>query len=82
MKKGKHLRIKKRNLRTVELLHLALLEAKSEFACSRETLVSNLINLLVTINYLKGELEKTKINNRGIKPCRLVTLLWLHLLNI
>lgn len=65
MKEGKHLRIKKRNLRTVELLHLSLLEAESQFAFSRETLVRNLIHLLVTMNCLKGELEKTKIKNKG-----------------
>ena len=60
MKEGKHLRIKKGNLKTVELLHLALLEAESQFALNRETLVRNLINLLVTMNCLKGELERTK----------------------
>lgn len=60
MKEGKHLRIKNRNLRTVELPHLALLEAESEFAFGRETSVRNLINLLVTMNCLKGELERTK----------------------
>ena len=60
MEEGKHLRIKKRNLWTVELLHLALLEAESQFAFSRETSVRNLINLLVTMNCLKGKLEETK----------------------
>lgn len=60
MEEGKLLRIKKRNLWTVELLHLALLEAESQFAFSRETSVRNLINLLVTMNCLKGELEETK----------------------
>ena len=60
MKEGKHLRIKKGNLKTVELLHLALLEAESQFALNRETLVRNLINLLVTMKCLKGELERTK----------------------
>lgn len=56
MEEGKHLRIKKRNLRPVEWLHLARLEAESQFAFSRETLARNLINLLVTMNCLKGEL--------------------------
>lgn len=60
MEEGKLLRIKKRNLWTVEWLHLALLEAESHFAFSRETLVRNLINLLVTMNCLKEELEEIK----------------------
>lgn len=68
-------------MRTVELLHLALLEAESHFAFSRETLGRKYNTSSGKYELFERGVEEDKINNRGRKPYRLVILPKLDLLN-
>lgn len=67
MREGKHLRIKKRNLRTIELPHLARLEAETQLAFRRKTWVKN-EQIFGNYDLLERRVEEDKINNRGGKP--------------
>lgn len=77
---GEHLKLRKRNSRAFEFLHLTLLEGESQFAFTPGDVDEKFDESFGNCELFERRVGEDKINNRGGKAHRSVTLLRLDLL--